>query len=310
MPQYTNQERLNLYNCYVKNNKSPALALREYRREFPNARIPNKKIFENICKDLSTHGVLKYKKREKGHSVTSEEFQMEVLLYFTEHPTHSLREAERDLNFKKTSIYRVLKQHKISPYKFRPVQFLKEADHQARLDFCMEMMDLNFERDIFRNILWTDEAIFTTAGTHNRRNCHYYADSNQHLERQIKKQGRQSVKVWCGIINDRIIGPVFFDQYLNRQTFLNLLQNQIMELVNQLPEDFREFLVFQQDNAPYHCGEEIRAFLNAHFNLSIYKNGDISMPPRSPDLTPPDFFCGAHLKIECIKIGTIFLSMN
>jgi hypothetical protein len=48
---------------------------------------------------------------------------------------------------------------------------------------------------------------------------------------------------------------------------------------------------FQQDGAPPHFGNIVRQFLNERFlNKWIGRGGFLSWPPRSPDLTPLDFF--------------------
>lgn len=50
---------------------------------------------------------------------------------------------------------------------------------------------------------------------------------------------------------------------------------------------------FQQDGAPPHYGVEVRHYLDEIFpNKWIGRRGAIEWPPRSPDLTPLDFFCG------------------
>jgi hypothetical protein len=48
--------------------------------------------------------------------------------------------------------------------------------------------------------------------------------------------------------------------------------------------------VFQRDSAPIHLSIQARLALNARFpNQWTGKGGSTVRPPRSPDLTPPDF---------------------
>ncbi|KDR20859.1 hypothetical protein L798_04664, partial [Zootermopsis nevadensis] len=53
---------------------------------------------------------------------------------------------------------------------------------------------------------------------------------------------------------------------------------------------------FQQDGAPPHFHTDVRACLDLHFpSRWIRRAGPIAWPPRSPDLTPADFFpLGIH----------------
>jgi len=59
---------------------------------------------------------------------------------------------------------------------------------------------------------------------------------------------------------------------------------------------------FQQDGAPAHTARNTAPFLQAYFanriisKSSKYLESSIDWPPRSPDLTPPDFFLWGHLK--------------
>ena len=56
-------------------------------------------------------------------------------------------------------------------------------------------------------------------------------------------------------------------------------------------------IIFQQDGAPCHYSLAVRQFLNDTFhNKWIGRCGPISWPPRSPDLTPLDFFLLGHVK--------------
>ena len=52
-----------------------------------------------------------------------------------------------------------------------------------------------------------------------------------------------------------------------------------------------------QDSAPPHWGSIVRRFLNATFpNKWIGRDGPTPWPPRSPDITPVDFFLYGYVK--------------
>jgi hypothetical protein len=71
--------------------------------------------------------------------------------------------------------------------------------------------------------------------------------------------------------------------------YLDMLQQ---FLITQLDEDDQEVRIhFQQDGAPPHYLGEVREYLSTRFpGRWIGRAAQIAWPPRSPDLTPLDFF--------------------
>ena len=69
-------------------------------------------------------------------------------------------------------------------------------------------------------------------------------------------------------------------------------------LIPQLDEDDQEGRIhFQQDGAPPHYLGEVREYLNTRFpGRWIGRAAPIAWPPRSPDLTPLDFFLWGFVK--------------
>ena len=101
--------------------------------------------------------------------------------------------------------------------------------------------------------------------------------------------------MWAGISSKGIVGPFFFDGTVTANAYLEMLENQVWPTIAQWP-DIDEFW-FQHDGAPAHFGIEPRDWLNDHFpDRWIGRRGAIEWPPRSPDLTPPDFFLWGVLK--------------
>ena len=69
-------------------------------------------------------------------------------------------------------------------------------------------------------------------------------------------------------------------------------------LITQLDEDDQEGrILFQQDGAPPHYLGEVREYLNTRFpGRWIGRAAPIAWPPRSPDLTPMDYFLWGFVK--------------
>lgn len=288
---FTEQEKIDMLECFLANNKSPALAIREYRAKFPDRTIPERHIFLKIYKAFKNSGTIRKEKRNRRRSVLNEDKQLDVLLHFEENSETSTRLAAVDLSLSKTSLVRCLSINKWHPYKFQPVQKLHERDYPRRMDFCREM--LQFDPNNFTKILWTDEAIFTTAsGIFNRKNTYYWSSENKRKTLEVQKQGWRSVKVWCGILRNKILGPIFYEENMNSQSYLRLLENEIEDALDNLSLQDRVGLIWQQDGAPYHKSQVVQDFLNERYPVWIGQNGTIPWPPRSPDLTPLDFFVG------------------
>ena len=56
-------------------------------------------------------------------------------------------------------------------------------------------------------------------------------------------------------------------------------------------------MYFQHDGAPPHYSRLVREYLNASFrNRWLGRGGPVAWPPRSPDLTPLDYYIWGHMK--------------
>src|ERR1700712_3666517 len=79
--------------------------------------------------------------------------------------------------------------------------------------------------------------------------------------------------------------------------YLNFLQNEIAEIIDAgITLQDRRNIIWQQDGAPYHRGRMVQDFLNEEYRVWIGERGTIFWAPRSPDLTPLDFFLWGALK--------------
>ena len=56
-------------------------------------------------------------------------------------------------------------------------------------------------------------------------------------------------------------------------------------------------MYFQHDGASPHYTQRVREYLNESFpNLWLGRGGPVAWPPRSPDLTPLDYYLWGHMK--------------
>lgn len=98
-------------------------------------------------------------------------------------------------------------------------------------------------------------------------------------------------------MGDRVVGPVFFNRSLNGRSYVDYLQNQFVDFLDDIPLATIRRMWMQQDGAPPHNVDEARNFLNVQFpNRWIGRGGPIGWPARSPDLTKCDFFLWGFIK--------------
>lgn len=227
-----------------------------------------------------------------------------VLQFFDHNPKKSIRQACRELNLKFASVQRVLKANGYHAFKWHNLELLNEPHVEKRIDFVTEMM-INLETTdhrLLHHILWSDESRFVSNGKPNRRNEHYWATENPHYVNEIENQGHFGINVWCGIIFGHLVGPFFYEGILNSASYLQFLSEQLPLLLEDIPLQLRTNMWFQHDGAPPHRARIIREYLNANFaDRWVGNNGPTQWPPKSPDLTPLDFYLWGTLKNEVYR---------
>ncbi|RZB41715.1 hypothetical protein BDFB_012407 [Asbolus verrucosus] len=98
--------------------------------------------------------------------------------------------------------------------------------------------------------MFSDEAKFYNNGAVNRHNCHYYALENLRWIRESHFQQVVSINVWCGIIDNYIVGLYFFQNNLTDARYLHFLQKDLLLLLENVPLDIRQKMWLQHDGAP------------------------------------------------------------
>jgi hypothetical protein len=98
------------------------------------------------------------------------------------------------------------------------------------------------------------------------------------------------VNVFCSLSRTKVYGPFFFaESTITGIVYLNILQWWLMP---QLSEDFpQQDFWFQQDVGLPHWHLEVCDYLDENLpGRWIGQGGLIIWPPRSPDLTPLDYY--------------------
>ena len=122
----------------------------------------------------------------------------------------------------------------------------------------------------------------------------------------------QKWMVWVGLCgNGEVVGPLFFPGNVNGEAYLDMLNNNVVPIWSQHYEvqangAFRR-VWSAQDGAPAHCRIIVCDRLQQLFRNRVIVFGQPrEWPPRSPDLTPCDFFCGVSQITHVSNTSTEF----
>jgi len=94
-----------------------------------------------------------------------------------------------------------------------------------------------------------------------------------------------------------LIGPVYFPPRLNSSEYLAFLQNDLFDLLEDVPLGLISQMVFQHDGCPVHTSRIVTECLDNEYGYRwIGRNGPITWPARSPDLNPLDYYVWRRAK--------------
>lgn len=276
-------------------NGNARAAVEEYRRRYPDRPVLGYRSFIAVHRRFCERGL--FPQQNEPSMIVDVDVEEEVLRLVRANPMISIRLLSIRVGIPRVRVWRILKKEGLHPYHFRRAQHLGGVDYGARSVFCnwilaQQRANINF----MRNILWTDEATFTRAGITNHRNLHVWATENPHAIRETTFQTQFSINVWAGMIDDELIGPFVLPNRLDQHAYLDFLQNTLPLLLEDVPLETRRRMQLQLDGAPAHFARIVRDYLNENYPRWIGRGGPIAWPPRSPDLTPLDFYLWGYIK--------------
>lgn len=300
---FTNAEKTDMFKVYIRSNENSARALGEYKRLYPTRSQPHRSYFRFLDRNLKEYGCFEKPRQLRRHTATDDDSAVNVLTMMEAYPTTSLRQMKRDNISSISSASRILKKYRYLPYKPMRVQKLYPGDNQRRLTFARRMIDENVD---LSQIIWSDESSFGNQGGPNRQNTRHWSQTNTHEIIETKDQRKYSINVWCGLVDDQLLGPHFLDGTLTGDKYLYFLKHKFRQMVRNLPHHMdRKKLIFHQDGAPAHTSKLVKRWLSKEFGDRIIQvNRHVNpeegplpyWPPRSPDTTPLDFYLWGYLK--------------
>lgn len=302
---FENFEKWDMIVCFIQSGENADAASNLYHERYPERRQPFRDIFPRLRRNLINCGQFVKKRPERYAANRDRELEEVVVLAAVENnPSTSTRQLKDATGISRTTAMRVLKKNKFKPYRDRKVHHLQPGDFERRIGFCHWFLEkCNHVRDFPLKCIWTDEAYVSSAGIYNRYNSYTWAQQNPHAVVEQRNQGRFGFSVWAGIFRGRIIGPHIYNGTLTSETYVQILRQHIEPLVDDLPLEERRIVFYQHDGAPPHNAAIARDFLATNFgNNWIANQGPSRWPPRSPDLTPMDFYLWGRLKDIIYKL--------
>jgi hypothetical protein len=121
--------------------------------------------------------------------------------------------------------------------------------------------------------------------------------------RQQKPVNSPGVVVFMAMSSTELFGPFYFERTVNHDTYQYVLENQLLPEIRARGLDPKD-MTFQQDGAPPHRYGAVINYLQRNFGSLIALNTDFEWPPRSPDLTPLDFYLWGVLKYKVYQHPT------
>ena len=220
-------------------------------------------------------------------------------------PVNSARLNTLGLN--KSTWCRLVKDLRYHPYKPLRRHELQPADLPRRLHFCRWLVQLP-DAEILK-ILSSDEATFQLHGQVNSQNIRRYAPLktsdpvNGGKPDHFVDEGptfSPKLMVFCGLRRDGTFGLKFYrNQALTGATYHSLLQYTVFPELRIWNNGNLDQLYWQQDGATVHCTDRNMRYLDNLFGERVISRRALrgrEWPPRSPDLSPLDFFLWGYLK--------------
>lgn len=305
MSQWTGEQRAFAIEAYFKANDSCAIARRRFSSRYNIRRLrdaPSEDLIRLWVRRFKTTSSAANNTRPGPSRTSRTDDNIELVANsLRDNPRQSVRKRAAALGLPKTIVHEILKKDlKMHPFEIQIVQALKPDDFNLRKSFCETMLQ-RFRT--VNTIFWSDEAHFHLNGSVNKQNCRYWSHKGQNP--RLKHQQplhSPKVTVWCALSSRGIIGPYFFE---NRQgqaitvtgvSYRRMLNDYFLPILREHPA-YSSQTWFQQDGATPHTARETMALLRDLFpNKLISRFADLPWPPRSPDLTPMDFFLWGYLK--------------
>ena len=158
-----------------------------------------------------------------GRPQVLEEEIESVRVAYTRSPRKSIRRASTHCR-SHAPLFTVLRGNlRLYAYKVQLLQALKPEDKPRRKEFAVTMLDrLDSDPGFLKRVCFGDESTFHVSELINRHNSRIWGSQNPHETYELERDSSK-LNVWCGIMDDKIIGPFFFaEKSITAQIYLYL----------------------------------------------------------------------------------------
>ena len=281
--------------------------IREFQVNFPGDRVPTKQTINYNVRKFRIHGtVLNRNPYNSGRLTTARTGENIEMVREALQDNARITSRRNGLNLSQSTFWRITRHGlNLYPYRMRRRHELMDRDFPRRVRFGEWLLNQFGDPNFRSKIVIGDEAVFTMNGSVNTHNVVEYAPRGEPPNFNYDvPSSRAKVTVWAGLCGDgSILGPFFFDRNVNRETYINMLNEQIVPQMQELfnfnlfADVLFEELFWFQDGAGAHQHHDVTARLRELFgNRVIALHRDVEWPARSPDMTPCDFFLWGYMK--------------
>ena len=149
----------------------------------------------------------------------------------------SLRKIGREVGIAKTSARKILTEFRYRPYKMERHQQLVRDDPYRRMVHCELMIEeIHHNPELPLNIVFSDESKMVITNGPNKQLVQFWRTNAPEEVMSVGTQYQQKVNVWIGLYGPDLIGPFFFENNINGQNYLNMIQNQAVPAIRQLEQ--------------------------------------------------------------------------
>ncbi len=257
-------------------------------------------VWRVIKRFKETGGVQSRPRSGRPRSKRTPEAVKAVRAKIRRNPRRSMRKMANESNISENTMRRIVKDDlKMKPFTLQKRQVLTEATKVKRLTRAKHLLS-RIRKGTLKNVVFTDEKIFTVETFQNRHNDKVLArdiskvPTNQKTVFRI--QHPASVMVWAGITAEGKAPLVFVPPgvKVNAQFYIkSVLEEAVLPWSREMFKN--EPWTFMQDGAPSHTAKVTQDWLKKSFPGFLTKE---EWPPSSPDLNPMDFSVWNYLQTK------------
>ena len=306
MRQFTAQERAFMVKCYIE-TRSYIQVRDRFQLQYPGINPPVKNTIKHNYDKFMAHATC-WNRNEyncgRHRTGRSPQNIADVQQALQQDPTGTSC-RRNNLQIPRATFNRIVRLDlEWHPYKLQLRHELLAGDYYRRVRFSRWFLDKLRDNRFLANLVIGDEAGFAMNGRVSSQNVRCYAPKGEMpvftYEVSSKKDKHT---VWMGLCgNGTVLGPYFFDGNVTGETYLRMLNEEMFpDLVNAFIRQFNNnrfrYLWWAQDGAPPHTTVLVSTWMTEFFGDKVIAlNHPNEWPPRSPDLTPCDFFLWGYMK--------------